>query len=146
MFYDDYVMKGAKTAPAAGLSRPGAHGQIGPVPTHGSEFVPRRIYIKPGDLEMRGYTDGCRGCAWLVNKLGPRVNHNDGCRMRMEKIIGDDENDERTKKVKERFDHYLAQQVDEGDVNKKSANDPRHDMPDEAKTEIPRVDDEEHRE
>ena len=101
-------MKGAKTAPAAGLSRLGAHGQIGPVPTRGREFVPRRIYTKPGDFGKNGYTEGCRGCTWLVNKLGPRVNHNDGCRMRMEKIIGEDENDERTKKVKEKFDHDLA--------------------------------------
>ena len=29
----------------------------------------------------------------------------------MEKIIGEDVNDDRTKKMKERFDHYLAQQV-----------------------------------
>ena len=36
----------------------------------------------------------------------------------MEKIIGEDEADERTKKMKERFDHYLAQQVDDGDMNK----------------------------
>ena len=68
--------------------------------------MPRRIYIKPGDFEKNGYTEGCRGCTWLVNKLGPRVNHNDGCRIRMEKIICEDETDERTKKVKERVDHY----------------------------------------
>ena len=116
------------------------------MPTRGREFVPRRIYIKPGDFEKNGYTDGCRGCAWLVNRLGPGVNHNDGCRMRMEKIIGEDENDERTKKVKERLDNDLAQQVDEGDVNKKSAIDPRHDMPDEVKAEQPRVDKEQQRE
>ena len=35
IFYDDYVMKGAKTAPAAGTARPGAPTGIGPVPTRG---------------------------------------------------------------------------------------------------------------
>ena len=113
------MMKGAKTAPAVEMTRAGAATGMGPVPTRGREFVPRRTCIKPGDFEKNGYTEGCRGCTWLVNKLGPRVNHNDGCRIRMQKIIGEDETDERTKKVKERFDHYLAQQVDEGDMNKK---------------------------
>ena len=89
------------------------------MPTRGREFVPRRIYIEPGDFEKNGCTEGCRGCTWLVNKLGPRVHHSDGCRIRMGKIIDEDETDERTKKLKERFDHDLAQQVDEGDVNKK---------------------------
>ena len=89
--------------------------------------MPRRIYTKPGDFEKNGYTEGCPGCTWLVNKLGPRVNHNDGCRIRMEKIIGEDDTDERTKKMKDRFDHYLAQPVDDGDVSKGSAGDPRQD-------------------
>ena len=124
-------MTGTKTAPAAGMTLPGAPAVHGPVPTRGREFVPRRIYIKPGDFEKNGYTKGCRGCTWLVNKLGPRVNHSYGCRIRMEKIIGEDGTDERTKKVKERFDHCLAQQVDEDDVSKRSANYPRHDMPEE---------------
>ena len=64
----------------------------------------------------------------------------------MEKIIGEDENDERTKKVKERFDHYLAQQVDEGDADKTSAKDPRQEEPEQDVPEAPRVDHEEHQE
>ena len=79
------------------------------------EFVPRRIYIKPADFDRHGFTEGCRGCTWLTHKLGPRVNHSDGCWARMEKIIGEDQTDERTKKMKDRFDHYVAQQVAEGD-------------------------------
>ena len=103
---------------------------------------PDAFASSPATFEKNGYTEGCRGCTWLVNKFGPRVNHNDGCRIRMEKIIGEDETDERTKKVKERFDHYLAQQVDEGVVDKRSAIDPRHHMSEEMNTDIPRVDNE----
>ena len=71
----------------------------------GREFVPRRIYIKPADFERHGFTEGCRGGTWLTNKFGPRVNHNDGCLVRMEKIIGEDETDEKTKKMKDRTGH-----------------------------------------
>ena len=129
--YDDYVMKGAKTSVAAGAPRPGIPEGVAPTPTRGREFVPRRVYIKPADFEKHGHTEGCRGCEWLTNKLGPRVNHNDGCRLRMEKIIAEDETDERTRRTKERLDHYLAQQVDDGDNDKKkeSADDPRPDAP-----------------
>ena len=44
------------------------------------------------------------------------------CRTRIEEVIGIDETDDRAKKVKDRFDHYAAQQVEEGDVRGK---DPR---------------------
>ena len=47
----------------------------------------------------------------------------------MEMIISEDETDERTKKMKERFDQYSAQQFDDGDLNKESAGDPRLDAP-----------------
>ena len=43
----------------------------------------------------------------------------------MEKLIGEDETDDRAEKMKERFDHYLAQQVAEGDDRVGSAQDPR---------------------
>ena len=42
IFYDDYVMKGAKTAPAAGSTRPGAQEGNWPVPMRGREFVQGR--------------------------------------------------------------------------------------------------------
>ena len=102
--------------------------------------MPRRVYIKPADFERHGFMEGCRGCTWLTNKLGPRVNHSDGCRARMEKIIGEDETDERTKKMKERFDHYAAQQVAEGDENRVSAENPRPDAPEDVSPPEPRDD------
>jgi hypothetical protein len=53
----------------------------------------------------------------------------------MEKIIGEDVTDDRTKKMKERFDHYLAQQVAEGDERVESAQDPREDAPEQVPPE-----------
>ena len=52
MHYDDYIMKGAKTSPAAGVPRAGAQEAGTHVPVRGREFVPRRIYIKPNDFEV----------------------------------------------------------------------------------------------
>ena len=51
MYYDDYVMKGARTSPAAGVPRAGAQDAEAHVPMRGREFVPRRIYIKPADFD-----------------------------------------------------------------------------------------------
>ena len=84
-----------------------------------------RIYIKPADFDRHGHTEGFRGCTWLTNRLGYRVLYGEGCRVRMEKLIGEDETDDRTKKRKERFDHYLVQQVAKGDDRVGSAQDPR---------------------
>ena len=128
-YYDDYIMKGAKTSPAAGVPRQGAQEADTHVPLRGREFVPRRIYIKPNDSDRHGHTEGCKGCTCLTNRIGPRVLHSEGCRIRMEKIIGEDVADDRSKKLKERFDHCLAQQVAEGDERVESAQDPREDAP-----------------
>ena len=48
--YDDYIMKGR-------------------------DFIPRRLYIRPTDYARFGYTQGCRGCTWQQNKVGPRLGH-----------------------------------------------------------------------
>ena len=110
------------------------------MPMRGREFAPRRIYIKSADFDRHGFTEGCRGCTWLTNKLSPRVNHSDGCRARMEKIIGEDETDDRTKKMKDRFDHDVAQQVAEVDENRVSAEDPQPDAPEVVPPHEPRDD------
>ena len=43
----------------------------------------------------------------------------------MEQAIANDVNDDRTQKAKDRVDHYIAQQVAEGDVRKERGRDPR---------------------
>ena len=50
----------------------------------------------------------------------------------MEKTIGDDDSGDRTKTTRERFDHYVAQQVAEGDGRVESAQDSRQDATEQA--------------
>ena len=63
--------------------------------------------------------------------IGIRVRNSEECRRRIGEAIGADETNDRAKKVKERFEHYAAQQVEEGDVRGKS---PRQE--DEPKEEV----------
>ena len=46
-------------------------------------------------------------------------------------MIAENEDDDRTKKAKERLGHYLAQQVAEGDVQDERVADPREEKPEE---------------
>ena len=59
--------------------------------------------------------------------MGPRYSHSEQCREINETSIAGDENDDRTKKAKERLEHYLAQRVEEGDHGIERAEDPRED-------------------
>ena len=92
-------MKGAKTSTGVRFVAPIADG-ADQVPMRGRDFVPRRVYMKPNDYATHGFTEGCKGCVWMQNKLGPRSNHSEACRARMEQKIAEDENDERTVKAK----------------------------------------------
>ena len=57
--------------------------------------------------------------------MGPRAAHAEACRARLEGAIAADEDDDRTKKVQERQDHFAAQKVAEGDEDVKRGTDPR---------------------
>ena len=109
--YNEYILKDARTSVAVARHPGLAAGPTDQVPTRGREFVPRRICTRPADFERPGYTQGCRGCAWVETKIGPTLPHTEECRQRIEEAIGADETDDRAKKVKERFDHYAVQQV-----------------------------------
>ena len=50
-------------------------------------FVPRRARLAPDDFRGAGFTAGCRGCAWLQDRVGSRVAHNTACRERMETVM-----------------------------------------------------------
>ena len=105
--YDDYTLEGARTTPIVKFAPAG--GEVGPVPR---EHVPRRMYTKPADRLKHGYTEGCRGCTWLQNQLGPRTNHSEAFRERIEDVAIDDGGDEQAKMFQERLDHYTAQKVE----------------------------------
>ena len=105
--YDDYTLEGARATPIVKFAPAG--GEVGPVPTIVHEHVPRRMCTTPADFFKHGYTEGCRCCTWLQKQLGPRTNHSEGCRERIEKAVISDGEDERAKKERERIDHYTAQ-------------------------------------
>ena len=79
-------------------------------------------------------TEGCNCSTWLQNQLGPRTNHSEACRERIEKAVIDDGGDERAKKVQERIDLYTAQKVEEGDAARARVRDPRENEPNTAQT------------
>ena len=80
--YDEYVMKGARTTPVVVPGQARSPDDDPPVPVRGREFVPRRIYTRTSDYEKHGYTEGCKGCVWIRNQLGPRTGHSEACRER----------------------------------------------------------------
>ena len=113
-------MKGAKTK--LHISAPVGIAQA-EIPTRGREFVPRRLYIRPTDYERHGFTQGCRGCTWQQNRVGPRPGHSENCRARLETEIAKVEGDDRTQRVQERQDHFVAAVV--ADSDKTRLQDPR---------------------
>ena len=110
--YDEYVMKGAKSTPIQARF-PGCVMQPQVVPQRGRDVVPRRIYTKPKDYGDHGYTPGCKRCIWMQTQVGPRVNHSEACRRRIEEAIAANPDDDRTRNAKERSDHYAAQRMEE---------------------------------
>ena len=99
------------------------------MPMRGREFVPRRIYTKPADYITHGYTQGCRGCTWIQNQIGPRAGHSEVCRERIERAIAEDVTDDRAAKAKERLDHYVAQQTEpQVEVAEERVGDPREEV------------------
>ena len=60
-----------------------------------------------------------------TNGLRPKRDHSEDCRRGLEGEIGKDSLDTRGEKVKERQDHFIAQQVEEHErVDPRSENEP----------------------
>ena len=60
---------------------------------------------------------GCSGCIYALNGHGLKRNHSEDCRKIMEEEIGKIASDTRADKARERQDHYIAQQVQQGEQN-----------------------------
>ena len=88
--YDGYILKGARTTPLEPVVRMAAPDPAREVPVRGRDFAPRRIYTKLADYENYGFTEGCKGCVWLQNQIGPRVGHSEACRKRVVAKISED--------------------------------------------------------
>ena len=115
----DYVNKGAKTSADA---RQGEHLEAGI--QSDKAFAPRRVRLAPDDFKKYGYTQGCRGCAWIEDGIGARVAHNEKCRDRMEKLLEEDEaGKHRIDRAKDRIDHWTADQRPEDAVEEEKLED-----------------------
>jgi hypothetical protein len=74
------------------------------------DTVPRRMYLKQADFTKHGYSGGCLGCKMLVTN-GPKQNHSEACRKRMETVIGDQ--DSRAAAAGARAAKFLKRAIDE---------------------------------
>ena len=83
------------------------------IPTQGAGIVPRLVFLMPGDFSKHGFSQGCPGCIYAQNGIGPKGNHSEYCKRGTEEEIGKDNLDTRADKVKERQDHLMTQQVEQ---------------------------------
>ena len=77
-----------------------------------------KLYILPNDLQMFGYSLGCKKCQSYVKGtlLSSTVQHSEACRQRIIIELAKTEvGRARIAKVNERTDQYLADRVAEGD-------------------------------
>ena len=82
--------------------------------------------MKPADFRTFGFTQGCPGCTFAQTNIGPKRNHSEACRKRMEEEIVKDEADTRISKAQDRQEHFMAKKVEEGKDKDKRDEDPRH--------------------
>ncbi len=72
------------------LAPPAAAQGAAPEEVREPEYNPRRVFIKLADLELHGFTAGCRRCGLMRNGLPALgVKHLDACRLRVEQAMRD---------------------------------------------------------
>ena len=106
--YREYVCKGASsTNPRVRWAAPMAENKD-PMP-FGEPAIPRRMRIKPSDLQTHGYTIGCPGCEAVQLGTDLRRNHTEDCRVRIEgKVRETEEGQGRMDRAKARLDEWTA--------------------------------------
>ena len=83
-----------------------------------STMKARKLYMLPKDLEMFGYSPGCKNCQSYVKgtNLSSTVQHSEACRQRiMFEIAKTEVGRARIAKVTDRTDHSLVDRVAAGD-------------------------------
>ena len=82
--------------------------------------VPRRVYIKPSDIDQFGWTDGCQRCEH-AKKYGHGQTskpHSEICRNRiMAEMAKTDEGRLRIERAGLRADQYAADEIERADNN-----------------------------
>ena len=109
--YRDYVCEGASsTNPRIRMALPMPK-NYDPAPMS-EPAVPRRMRIRPEDLQQHGYTIGCPGCEAVQTGSSIRRNHTEECRTRMEEAMAQSqEGKARMEKNKDRLDFNVAKIV-----------------------------------
>ena len=79
----------------------------------------------PSDFAKHGFTQGYPDCIYAHNGNGLKRNRNKDCRKIMDEEIGKIASDTRADKAREGQDHYIAQQVQQGEQNEEREEDLR---------------------
>ena len=128
--YEEYTLKGARTSMHVSFPTAAGGDIAAQIPTRRPNIVPRRVYLMPGDFSKHGFSQGCPGCIYAQDGIGPKRDHSEARRRRMEEDIGKDESDTRADSVQERQDHFIAQQVEqnerEGDLRREDVKEPEN--------------------
>ncbi len=88
------------------------------------EPIPRRMYIKPRDLEKYGYTKGCPRCEPLREGRSTTAEHSDDCRKRITDAMEADKSEDvqtRVKKTVTGRNEYIEKRVAEDGQQAKKA-------------------------
>ena len=113
--FNAYVLKDAVTSRVHTYDGQGG----GRVP-HGDggvrAYIPRGARLPEDDFDAHKYTQGCPGCSWLQDRIGPRRGHSKACRERIVKLLEETEDGkQRLARARSRFDAYLRDAEVEGE-------------------------------
>ena len=107
-----YIDKGARTTVEAHQGELARDGEDG-----GRTFMPRRTRLVPDDFVNAGFTDGCRGCAWLQDRVGGRQGLSEECRNRVEEHLKQSEGgNERLQRAQGRIENWCSEEVRKSDT------------------------------
>ena len=107
-----YIHKGSRTTVDSHQGELAREGEQG-----GRTFMPRRTRLVPEDFEKAGFTDGCRGCAWLQDHVGGRQGHSEECRNRVESFLRKSEGGvERLQRAEGRIENWCSEEVRKSDT------------------------------
>ena len=83
----------------------------------GKIFIPRRTKSILENFVKAGFTDGCKGCAWLPDRVGGRVGHSEYCRNRVEEHSRQSDGGmEKLQRAQGRIDMWCSEEIKKSDV------------------------------
>lgn len=115
--YYKYITEGARVGPVATVESGKQDFIRQQNVQERSEFILRRIALKAEDYAQFDYTAGCPGRHCMETRLGPRRNHSEQCRERIESALAQtEEGRERLERAGVRIARYYEENVKEADM------------------------------